>query len=476
MNKNKKKILIVGAGVAGKELLIQLRSFLRGIYDICGFIDDDLKIQGKSINKTPVLGQTKDIQQIIKSLGISEVFIAIPSAKGETIRKIIKFCAEEKVKFKIVPRVLDIVLGKVNLEQVREVQIEDLLGRPILKSSQAILIKEFEGKKILVTGGAGSIGSELCKQIVQFSPKTLIALDWWENGLFDLGSSLKVRKEEGIFKTVISNIQESEMITNIFNQIKPDIVFHAAAFKHVPLMQENPLEAVKNNIIGTENVAKAAAEAKVKKFINVSTDKAASPINIMGATKYFAERIVSYYNSLRATNYISVRFGNVMDSHGSVIPIFRRQIKEGGPVTVTDPQMSRFFMTIPEAVQLMLQASLIGSGGEVFVLDMGNPIKIDDLARLMISLAGFIPDQEIKIDYIGKRAGEKISEVLSSDSEELIQTTNEKIFQIRKPLLQDSYLADLLDEMKKAIAGNDKQKAYDILREEISSLEELPNL
>lgn len=470
MKKNKKNILIIGAGVAGIELLDQINRNLKKIYQVVGFIDDDPKKSNKKIKKLPILGTTKNLSQVIRKNHVSEVFIAIPSAQGESIRQVIEQCQKEKVLFKIVPRLLEIVLGEVKLQKIREVQIEDLLGRPIIKTEQSILVREFQGRKILVTGAAGSIGSELCKQLIQLNPKLLIAFDIWESGLFDLETDIKSLGLLSKCKIVIGNIQDYSRLQQVLKEFKPEIIFHAAAYKHVPLMQENIAEAIKNNIFGTENVAKAALKLNVKKVINISTDKAADPSSIMGTTKLIGENLMKFFNNFKKTKYISVRFGNVLDSQGSVVPIFRKQIKEGGPVTVTDSKMTRFFMTIPEAVQLVLQAAILGKGGEIFVLDMGKPIRIEELAKLMIRLAGFIPGEEIPIKFIGKRPGEKTHEVLISKKEYLLKTKNQKIFKVRQRFQRDVKFSQFFDNLRDLLIDQSNEKMTEALKKIVPNL------
>ena len=458
MKKELTKILIIGAGVAGKELLTQLNKNLKNVFEVVGFIDDNPKKLGKSIQGYKVLGNLLNLETLIEKNNIQQIFIALPSAEGDTIKGIIETCGKKKIVFKIVPRLLEIVLGKVKLQQVREVRIEDLLGRPIIRSNQEKFLNFFKNKKILVTGAAGSIGSELCRQLIQFNPKNLVCFDSWESGLFDLESELKDLAKN--YKIIVGNIREKDKLDKVFKLYKPDFVFHAAAYKHVPMMQSNPDEAIKNNVFGTQNLSNVALSHNVKKFINISTDKAADPSNVMGATKLLAEKIVKSQNDKNLTKFISVRFGNVLNSQGSVVPIFRKQISEGGPVTVTDRNMSRFFMTIPEAVQLVLESAILGKGGEIFVLDMGTPVKIDDMARLMIQLSGFIPEKEIKIEYIGKRPGEKLAEILSTKNEKLEKTTNEKIFLVKHDNAMDSKLEMLLSKLEKIVYS---QKPYDLI-------------
>lgn len=424
-------ILIVGAGVAGQELSEEIDRHFTKKYKIAGFLDDDKNLISKKINGIKILGNINELPKFIKKYRVSEVFIAIPSANGLLIREVMKNCEKQNVTFKIVPRLLEIIEGRVDLSRIREVKIEDLLGREIVQSEQLPFKKEFKNKVVLVTGAAGSIGSEICRQILSFKPKKLIAFDMWESGLYDLGLELyDIGKNN--FRCVVGNIRDTERLNEIFNEEKPDFVFHAAAYKHVPLMQDFPNEAVKNNVFGTKNVIQASVKSGVKKFINISTDKAVEPTNVMGVTKLLSEKLVTHYNSKSKTKLCSVRFGNVLGSQGSVVPTFKKQIAKGGPVTVTDKRMTRYFMTIPEAVQLVLYAELlVKNGGEVFMLDMGEPVKIDDLARLMIRLSGFVPDTDIKIKYSGIRTGEKLEEKLTNRNESKTETENNRIFLIQ---------------------------------------------
>lgn len=460
----KEKVLIVGAGEAGQELAAEIKKHLAK-YEIVGFLDDNQKLIGEKMLGFTVLGETRQLSSFIKKLGISQVFIAIPSAQGNLIRRVIGSCEKEKVIFKIVPRLLEIVEGKVRLSQVKEIEVEDLLGRAIVQVDQQILNKEFVDKSVLVTGAAGSIGSEICRQILEFRPKKLIALDCWESGLYNLELSLSHLIQKDNFVSVVASIRDYSNIKQIIKKYRTAIIFHAAAYKHVPLMQEFPLEAIKNNVIGTENLVKAASLAGVGKVVNISTDKAVNPTSVMGTTKLLAELIAKSYNSSGSTKFSSVRFGNVLGSQGSVVPTFQRQIAEGGPVTVTDKRMTRFFMTIPEAVQLVLNASLlIRDGGETFMLDMGEPVKIDELARLMIRLAGYVPEVDIKIKYTGVRSGEKLSEKLTAGNERTEKTSHDGIFVV-KGGRKELNLKLILTKLKKFAAKNNQQKCLDILRE-----------
>lgn len=460
----KEKIVIVGAGVAGRELIREIKKHFDNRYEIVGFLDDDKKLFNKKIEGVSVLGKIGLLSGVIQRFNISQVFIAIPSAKGSLIRDVIKSCDKEKVVFKIVPRLLEIIEGQVKFSRVREIHVEDLLGRAIVQSEQALFKKEFKNKVILVTGAAGSIGSEICRQILEFGPKKLIALDIWESGLYDLELDLSDIVDKKVFECVVANIQEGGRINEIIVKEKPDIIFHAAAYKHVPLMQKFPIEAVKNNVFGTENIVKAATLTGVRKFINISTDKAVDPTSVMGATKLLTELLISNHNGNGRTKFCSVRFGNVLGSQGSVVPTFKRQIAKGGPVTVTNKNMTRFFMTIPEAVQLVLNASLfIKNGGEVFMLDMGEPVNIDNLARLMIKLAGFTPNVDIQIKYSGIREGEKITEELTRKEEKTLKTSSRHIFLVKK-IKHDLNISDLLGKLKELVLKRDNSEVISILR------------
>ncbi len=421
-----KNILIVGAGVAGCDVAREINRDMSAGLRIVGFVDDDPQKTGKVIYGSEVLGERDKLGKIVKKFNVNEIIIAIPSARGEEIRKYVRLCSEMKVGFRIVPRVKEIIEGRVKLESLRRVRVEDLLGRPIVKSDIGTLKEFFRGKRVLITGAAGSIGSELSRQIAAYKPAGLILLDWWENGIFNLRSEMSRDFPGYEINYVIASIRDKEKINSVFSSFRPHFVFHAAAYKHVPLMEEFPEEAIKNNIIGTLNVARSAKNSKVEKFVLISTDKAANPINIMGATKLVTEGIGEMLNSQK-TKYIAVRFGNVLDSYGSVVPVFRKQIEDGGPVTVTDKKMTRYFMTISEAAQLILKAASIGCGGELFVLDMGQSVKILDLAESMIRLSGFVPGRDIAIKFIGRRAGEKLNEEIFNKKEELALTKEGKI-------------------------------------------------
>lgn len=450
----KKRILIVGAGAAGQELVPDLFKF----YEIVGFIDDDKSKLNQDVLGIKVIGNSSSLKALVKSKKIDEIIIAMPSAAGEVISEIVKICAAAKVKFRIVPRVKEIIEGKAKIETIRKVEVEDLLGRPVVKSDVEGLKKFFKGKRVLITGAAGSIGSELSRQICAYRPHKVIFVDWWENGTHELQMELTKLFPKLKLSFFIADIKDKKRISSIFSATKPNYVFHAAAYKHVPLMEDNPLEAVKNNIFGTLNISSLAKKNKVERFVLVSTDKAAKPKNIMGATKLITEGIGKSMNG--RTKFMAVRFGNVLGSFGSVVPIFEKQIKEGGPLTITDKKMTRYFMTIPEAAQLILKAGSLGNGGELFVLDMGEPVKILDLAEQMIRLSGLEPEKDIKIVYTGIRKGEKLRERLFNGNEKkkMIRTSDKKIYITESMGLNLKELEKGLKKIRKYLQSEDTEK------------------
>jgi len=364
------------------------------------------------------------------------------------INDVLQKCLKAGVTCQTIPRVREIIEGKVDIKRVREVKIEDLLGRPVRKPDVKGILTLIKGKTVLVAGAAGSIGSELCHQIASYKPAKIIMYDWWENGLFELGLELKRFFPKIPRVLVIGNIQDQTRVETTFNTYKPSLVFHAAAYKHVPLMEDHPIEAIKNNVFGTEILARTAKKAKVEKFIFISTDKAVNPKSIMGISKLIGEFIVNSMNSKTGTKFISVRFGNVLGSFGSILPIFKKQIAQGKPITITDKRMERFFMTIPEAAQLILKATTIGHGGEIFILDMGKPVKIVDLARKFILLSGLLPGKEIKLKFIGQRPGEKLKEELIAKDEEVSQTKFEEILIVKRQNIDQEKLKKLLKSLK----------------------------
>ena len=460
-NKPEKKILIIGAGDAGVLALRELknRDFQEGMP--VGFIDDSKEKINLQVQGFPVLGSRQDIPEVVEKYGIDEIIIAIPSASGDTIREIVEICKETKAaSLKIMPGVYDILSGKITVSPIREVQVEDLLGRDPVSVDLEEVAGYLKDQVILVTGAGGSIGSELCRQIVNFSPAKLILVGHGENPIFEIEQELK---DHPIVAEIL-DIKDAEKVDLVFAKYKPQVVFHAAAHKHVPLMEGNPEEALKNNVLGTYNLAAEADKSGVKTFVLVSTDKAVNPTSIMGASKRIAEMVIQDFDKKSATRFVAVRFGNVLGSRGSVIPIFKKQISAGGPVTVTDPRMTRFFMTIPEASQLVIQAGAMAKGGEIFILDMGKPVKIVNLARDLIRLSGLEPDKDIKIVFTGIRPGEKLHEELLTQEEGTTATKHKRIFVAKPNNIDSSALAETLETIRRQGSYLKKDEIEDLIR------------
>jgi FlaA1/EpsC-like NDP-sugar epimerase len=415
---NKKRTLIIGAGSAGVMVARQLKKTNEANLLPVGFIDDDEKKHKLDILGIPVLGGITKIEAIVKNFSIDHIVIAIPSLNRTELNKIFAECVKTSAKTQILPMLEDLVTGKVSVKQFRDVQVEDLLGREPVDLDIQSITAIVTNKVVLVTGAGGSIGSEICRQLAAFYPKQLILLGHGENSIYTIEMELKERYQQSPieFISVIADVQDERKMMSVMSTYRPDVVYHAAAHKHVPLMEENPEEAIKNNLIGTINTAEAARWNGVKAFVMVSTDKAVNPTSVMGATKRLAEMVIQYLNTESETKFVTVRFGNVLGSRGSVIPLFKRQIEKGGPITVTHPDMVRYFMTIPEASRLVLQASALANGGEIFILDMGQPVKILDLAKNLIKLSGFSLE-EIEIEFTGIRPGEKLFEELLNENE-----------------------------------------------------------
>ncbi|KOA20263.1 UDP-N-acetyl-alpha-D-glucosamine C6 dehydratase [Clostridium homopropionicum DSM 5847] len=466
MNEKKSKLLIVGAGDAGAMLIKEVKKHNSLNYDIVGLVDDDEYKVGHVINSIKILGGREDIEDICKKYNVEEIFIALPSAPFQERKDIYNICKKTGCKLKTLPGIYEIINGDVNISQLRDVDINDLLGRPPVKLNNENINEYILNKVVMVTGGGGSIGSELCRQIVKFKPKKLIILDIYENNAYDLQMELKYKYPDLDLAVVIASIRDFERLKEIFEKYRPYVVFHAAAHKHVPLMEDNAAEAIKNNIIGTYNVVKCSHMYNVRRFVQISTDKAVNPTNVMGATKRFCEKIIQAFDKGSETEYVAVRFGNVLGSNGSVIPLFKKQIMQGGPITVTHPEINRFFMTIPEAAQLVIQAGAMAKGGEIFVLDMGEPVKIVDLARDLIRLSGLKPDVDIKIEYSGLRPGEKLYEELLMDEVALTSTEHEKIF-VEKPMGFDiDYVEKSIEEFKNVIE-KDRENIIELLEEKV---------
>ena len=451
--KTSNNVMIIGAGEATNVIMreIQNSSYLANSNIAC-IIDDDRRKVGKYIRGVKVIGTRDKIKEAAKLYDIDEIIFAIPSASNEVKRDILNICKETDCTLKILPGVYQMVDGEINVNSIRNVDVLDLLGRDPIEVDIESIMGYVKDKVIMVTGGGGSIGSELCRQLVSHKPKQLIIFDIYENNAYDIQQELKINYPDANVVTLIGSIRNVSRLESVFAQYKPDIVYHAAAHKHVPLMEVSPDEAVKNNVVGTWNVARMADKYGVKKFVMISTDKAVNPTNVMGATKRICEMIVQTYNEISKTDFVAVRFGNVLGSNGSVIPLFKRQIEAGGPVTVTDPNIIRYFMTIPEAVSLVLQAGAYAKGGEIFILDMGEPVKIDDLAKNIIRLSGYTLGVNMEIKYTGLRPGEKLYEELLM-KEEGLQETDNKLIHIGKPIEFDK--ENFFDNLEKL-----KEEAY----------------
>jgi FlaA1/EpsC-like NDP-sugar epimerase len=452
-----KRLLIVGAGQAGVMVLKEYRNNPHMNAGVVGFIDDDPVKRNLHVHGVKVLGAREDIADIVRQYQIEEIVIAIPSAKGEQIRGILSYCEIPNIKIKIIPGLHMIISGDLELKP-REIKPEDLLGREIVRVDEKEIGSYIIGKRILVTGAGGSIGSELCRQIAKFSPEQLVLFDHNENDVYFLVVEFKTKHPEVKFKTIIGDIKDIGLLKHVFSSYKPQVVFHSAAHKHVPLMEENPVAAVKNNVIGSRNLIYAAEHYKVERLVLISTDKAVNPTSVMGMTKRISEMILQAKAKNSRTRFMAVRFGNVIGSDGSVVPLFKKQIEEGGPVTITDPEAKRYFMSVTEAASLVLQAGAIGKGGEIFILDMGEQIKITDLARNLIALSGLKPGKDISIQFVGLREGEKLSEEMLLDTEHDKLTKHDKIYitqpdefdpiKLRRQIKELERLANIMDETK----------------------------
>ncbi|EOS43345.1 hypothetical protein C810_03833 [Lachnospiraceae bacterium A2] len=430
------RVMIVGAGAAGNLLVKEIRNSNHVSKRVVCIIDDDKSKEGSYLHGVKVMGNRQNIPELVKQCRIDEIIIAMPSAPAKEIKEILDVCKETGCDLKRLPGVYQLVNGEVGISKLKEVDVNDLLGREPVKVDLSAIMDYVAGKVVLVTGGGGSIGSEICRQVAGHNPKMLVLVDIYENTTYDIQNELKNRFPDLNLVVLIASVRNTKRMDMIFETYRPDIVYHAAAHKHVPLMEDSPNEAVKNNVLGTWKVVQAADKWKVKRFVMISTDKAVNPTNIMGATKRICEMIIQTYNSRSRTEFVAVRFGNVLGSNGSVIPLFKRQIEQGGPVTVTHPDIIRYFMTIPEAVSLVLQAGAYAKGGEIFVLDMGEPVKIADLARNLILLSGHKPGEDIQIIYTGLRPGEKLYEEMLMH-EEGLQDTENKLIHIGKPIKMD---------------------------------------
>jgi len=456
-----KRFLIVGAGNTGEALLREIHRMPVAQYEVVGFIDDAPVKQGTDIHGIPVLGTVEQMPKICANRGIEEIAIAMPSATHRQLRRVIQVCEGTKIRFRTVPSMTDIASGRFRVSQIRDVDINDLLGREAVQLDLNLIEIFVKDKTILVTGAGGSIGSEMCRQVCNFGPKLLLLVEQAENPLFGIERELQYKFPQIPIKAIICNITDKIRVEEIFKKYKPQVVIHAAAHKHVPLMELNPGEAIKNNVVGTQIVADVASDFGTSNFVMISTDKAVNPTSIMGSSKRIAEMYIQDLNRTSQTHFVTVRFGNVLDSNGSVVPIFRKQIAEGGPVTVTHLEMKRYFMTIPEASQLVLQAAAMGKGGEIFVLDMGEPVKIVDLAKELITLSGFRPGEDIEIIFTGPRPGEKLFEELSIKGEDMQPTRHPKIA-IWKNIPKDR--EKLRDDINELVALAETQNYGEIIR------------
>lgn len=439
--------MIVGAGTSGSVILKEMMTSRHTNGTVVCFVDDDLNKKGKYLNGVPIAGSREDIPSLAREYRVDEIYVALPSAPAKERKKIIEICRETDCRIKVLPGIYQLLNGEVSVAKLREVQIEDLLGRDPIRVNLDEIMGYVQDKVILVTGGGGSIGSELCRQIAGHKPRQLIVFDVYENNAYDLQQELERTFPDLNLTVLIGSVRNTHRIETVFETYRPDIVYHAAAHKHVPLMENSPNEAIKNNVFGTYKTARAAGRYGAKRFVLISTDKAVNPTNIMGASKRMCEMVVQMMDRRYKTEFVAVRFGNVLGSNGSVIPLFRKQIAEGGPVTVTHPDIIRYFMTIPEAVSLVLQAGAYAKGGEIFVLNMGEPVRILDLAKNLIRLSGYVPNEDIMIEFTGLRPGEKLYEEMLMN-EEGMQDTPNKLIHIGKPIeFDEEEFQKQLDEL-----------------------------
>jgi FlaA1/EpsC-like NDP-sugar epimerase len=450
MQDGERRLFIIGAGDAGEKMLRELQGNPRLKYSVIGFLDDDHKKHGMHIHGVPVLGDIDQLSDLVKEHEVDELLIAIASATRKEMHRIVSLCEGTDLKFRIIPSIGELIDGSLTVKSIRDVAYEDLMGRKAVQLELEKIGEYLKDKSILVTGAGGSIGSELCRQIARFFPKNLILFDRTENNLYETDIELQRDFPYLRYSPILGNVINEEVLKRVFLKYRPKVVFHAAAYKHVPMMELNPWEAIFTNVKGTLRLLEVVKEFEVDRFVLVSTDKAVRPSNVMGASKRIAELLTQCYNANHSpTRFMSVRFGNVLGSSGSVIPLFKRQIEKGGPVTVTHPEVTRYFMTISEAAQLILQAGAIGKGGEIFILDMGTPIKIADMARDLIHLSGFEPNSDIEIKFIGLRPGEKIHEELITEGEGIVRTPHEKILVLEGNNCDLNWLNQRIEELLK---------------------------
>ncbi|WP_405289922.1 polysaccharide biosynthesis protein [Methanobrevibacter sp.] len=466
-SENQKKLLIIGGGYSANDIIKTLNTTLKGRYDIVGIIDDNKKRMGYSVAGVKIIGTRDDIGRICEKYNVDTIFFSIVTIDNKNKKEILEICSKTGAKVKVLPDLRELITEENLYHSLRDIEIEDLLGRDPIRLDNNNIKSLIQDKTVLVTGGGGSIGEEICRQIMLHNPKQLLMLDIYENSLYSIELELKAKYPNNKIKAIIANIRDEQRIMDLFEEYRPEIVFHAAAHKHVPLMENNPTEAIKNNVFGTYNLVNACDKFKTKKFILISTDKAVNPTNIMGATKRVCEMIIQAKDKESETEYVAVRFGNVLGSNGSVVPLFKKQIAEGGPVTVTHKEITRFFMTIPEAVALVLQSITYAKGGEIFVLNMGEPVKIYDLAKTLIELSGLKLDEDIKIEIIGMRPGEKLYEELLMDEEGLEETNHEKIFIAEPKNFTMEGIEEKLDKLRYLLDNDitDKQIIKDTMKE-----------
>ncbi|WP_027720787.1 polysaccharide biosynthesis protein [Maridesulfovibrio zosterae] len=468
-------VLIIGAGRAGEKVVREIISSGQLKYKPVGFLDNDKAKRGRTIHGVPVLGQLSDLHELLENKCVNEILIAIAEASGEQMRIIIESCKETGLPYKILPAMEEIINGKVGIKALRDVSYQDLLGRSPIQLDTSRISKSLSDKTVLVTGCGGSIGSELVRQVVRFNPAKLILVDSSEANLYAIQMELHHEIKFHNYVTVLGSVQDFELLDSTFQKFKPHTVFHAAAYKHVPMMERNPWQAVHNNICGTKNVMTAADKHGVNRFVIVSTDKAVRPTNIMGASKRITELLMRLFHNSKTT-FMAVRFGNVVGSSGSVVPLFRRQIEKGGPVTVTHPNVTRYFMSISEAAQLILQAGVMADGGEIFILEMGLPVKIADMARDLIRLSGKEPDKDIEIVFTGLREGEKLYEELITEGENIVRTEHDKIMVLKA--FEENYqeysfkLKEKLSRMTAAADKFDAKKVRELLHETVPEFDE----
>ena len=460
INKSKNKqenLLIIGAGNAAHEMIKTINSNLKENYNIIGIIDDNDRRKNYTVAGVKILGNRNDIVRICKENDVDLIFFSIARIDNENKKEILNICQQTNAKVRVLPGIREIIRNKNLIDNLRNVEIEDLLGRDPIRLDNKNIENLIKDNTILVTGGGGSIGSELCRQIMKYKPSRLVMVDIYENSLYDIELELKSKYPKAKIDAIVASIRDKERINEIFDKYRPYLVFHAAAHKHVPLMENSPIEAIKNNVFGTYNVVNSCDKYNVKRFILISTDKAVNPTNIMGATKRVCEMIVQAKAKNSKTEFAAVRFGNVLGSNGSVVPLFKKQIEKGGPVTVTHKDITRFFMTIPEAVELVLQAMTYAKGGEIFVLDMGEPVKIYDLAVSLIKLSGYVPNEDIKIEFTGLRPGEKLYEEILMNEEGLEKTAHDQIYVAAPMNISMEKLENKLDILEKIIENEDTE-------------------